>query len=406
MSSLVSQLEAEDVRKTYRVGKTDVHALRGASLKVEKGEFVAIMGPSGCGKSTLLHALGGLLAPTSGSIRIEGKELRTLSDAERTEIRRRKIGFVFQRFNLFPTLTVDGNLRLQERISLGGNGHSKSGSRRLELLDLLGVSSKLLHMPTELSGGEQQRVALARALVHGPSILLADEPTGNLDSESSANVLSMMKTIHRELSQTIVLITHDHDVAAAAERTVVMKDGIVKYVQEADVFVRLFLALSPPRSRSSSACGCAGRSRNPQGRLEQVKSYPQLGIDDPVEKGFLYFEAGKMRLEVQEPEVRILVVKDGKYVLYQPRIRQAISGRVEGQGTKGLFPGLSRLPSRFASREELLGLRSGRETSTSVESTTYVPREAGVPVYCQRSIFHRHVAPSSRAAEVPGSEPE
>jgi len=228
MSSLVPQLEAEGVRKTYRVGKTDVHALRGASLTVGKGEFVAIMGPSGCGKSTLLHALGGLLAPTSGSIRIEGKELRTLSDAERTEIRRRKIGFVFQRFNLFPTLTVDGNLRLQERISLGGNGHSKRGSRRLELLDLLGVSSKLLHRPTELSGGEQQRVALARALVHGPSILLADEPTGNLDSESSENVLSMIKTIHRELSQTIVLITHDHYVSASAERTVVMKDGVVQ----------------------------------------------------------------------------------------------------------------------------------------------------------------------------------
>jgi len=227
MSSL-PKLEAEAVRKTYRVGKTDVHALRGASLKIETGEFVAIMGPSGCGKSTLLHALGGLLAPTSGSIRIEGVELRTLSDAERTEIRRRKIGFVFQRFNLFPTLTVDGNLRLQERISLGGNGHSKSGSRRLELLDLLGVSSKLLHRPTELSGGEQQRVALARALVHGPSILLADEPTGNLDSENSANVLSMMKAVHRQLSQTIVLITHDRDVAAAAERTVVMKDGVVR----------------------------------------------------------------------------------------------------------------------------------------------------------------------------------
>jgi len=227
MSNVLPQLEAEEVRKTYRVGKTDVHALRGASLTVGKGEFVAIMGPSGCGKSTLLHALGGLLAPTSGSVRIEGKELRTLSDAERTEIRRRKIGFVFQRFNLFPTLTVEGNLRLQERISLGGNGHSKSGSRRLELLDLLGVSSKLLHRPTELSGGEQQRVALARALVHGPLILLADEPTGNLDSENSENVLSMIKTIHRELSQTIVLITHDHDVAASAERTVVMKDGAV-----------------------------------------------------------------------------------------------------------------------------------------------------------------------------------
>jgi putative ABC transport system ATP-binding protein len=225
MSSLVCQIEAEEVRKTYRVGKTHVQALRGASLTVGKGEFVAIMGPSGCGKSTLLHALGGLLAPTSGSIRIDGQELRTLSDAERTEIRRRKIGFVFQRFNLFPTLTVEGNLRLQERISLNGPPRS---SRRLELLELLGVSSKLSHRPAELSGGEQQRVALARALVHGPSILLADEPTGNLDSENSRNVLSMMKAIHRELAQTIVLITHDPDVAAAAGRRVFMKDGAVQ----------------------------------------------------------------------------------------------------------------------------------------------------------------------------------
>jgi putative ABC transport system ATP-binding protein len=227
MSSPV--LEAVDVRKIYRVGKTEVHALRGASLSVERGEFVAIMGPSGCGKSTLLHALGGLLAPTSGSIRVDGRELRSLSDAERTELRRQKIGFVFQRFNLFPSLNVEGNLRLQQRISFERNGHS----RRLALLDLLGISSKRLHRPVELSGGEQQRVALARALVHEPSILLADEPTGNLDSRNSENVLSMMKTVHRELSQTIVLITHDHDVASAAGRTVVMKDGAVGDAQEA-----------------------------------------------------------------------------------------------------------------------------------------------------------------------------
>jgi putative ABC transport system ATP-binding protein len=221
-------LEALEVRKTYRVGKTEVHALRGATLQVNPGEFLAIMGPSGCGKSTLLHAMGGLLAPTSGSLRIEGRELQSLSDSERTEIRRRKIGFVFQRFNLFPSLTVDGNLRLQERISLAGNGHRKESSKRLELLELLGVASKLVHRPYELSGGEQRRVALARALVHSPRILLADEPTGSLDSESSANVLAMIRAIHRELSQTIVLITHDHYVAATAERIAVMKDGVVQ----------------------------------------------------------------------------------------------------------------------------------------------------------------------------------
>jgi putative ABC transport system ATP-binding protein len=215
-------LEAKDVWKTYRVGKTEVHALRGANLSIDPGEFVAIMGPSGCGKSTLLHALGGLLSPTSGSIRLEGRDLEKLSDKERTEVRRRRIGFVFQRFNLLPTLTVDGNLRLQERIS-ETNGHS----RRLDVLDLLGISSKLLYRPVELSGGEQQRVALARALVHGPSILLADEPTGSLDSESSENVLSMLKAVHREIDQTIVLITHDRDVAASAGRSIVMRDGRV-----------------------------------------------------------------------------------------------------------------------------------------------------------------------------------
>src|SRR5262245_11688216 len=220
-------LEAVEVRKTFRVGKTDVHALRGANLAVRKGEFVAIMGPSGCGKSTLLHAIGGLTTPTSGSIRIEGRDLAALSDAERTEIRRRRMGFVFQRFNLFPALTVDGNLRLQERISIGSNGHYKDGSRRMHLVEMLGISSKLDHRPAELSGGEQQRVAIARALVHNPAILLADEPTGNLDSGNSEIVLSLLKTIHRDLSQTIVLITHDHDVAASAERTVIMKDGVV-----------------------------------------------------------------------------------------------------------------------------------------------------------------------------------
>jgi putative ABC transport system ATP-binding protein len=166
--------------------------------------------------------LGGLLTPTSGRVQVGGEELQALSDSGRTELRRRRIGFVFQRFNLFPTLTVEGNLRLQERIS-----ERKSNGRRGELLELLGISGKLGHKPSELSGGEQQRVAIARALVHEPSILLADEPTGNLDSRNSENVLETLKRVHRELSQTIVLITHDRDVAGAAERLVVMKDGVV-----------------------------------------------------------------------------------------------------------------------------------------------------------------------------------
>jgi putative ABC transport system ATP-binding protein len=218
-------LEARELTKSYRFGNTEVRALRGVDLRVDPGEFVAIMGPSGCGKSTLLHALGGLLKPTSGSVLVEGRELSSLSDSGRTDLRRRRIGFVFQKFNLLPALTVDGNLRLAQRISLGARSAWDGAERRRELLDLLGLRTKLRNRPTELSGGEQQRVALARAVIHRPAILLADEPTGNLDSENSANVLAMLDRVHRELGQTVVLITHDIDVAEAAERVVLMKDG-------------------------------------------------------------------------------------------------------------------------------------------------------------------------------------
>jgi putative ABC transport system ATP-binding protein len=220
-------LAAEALWKTYRLGKTEVHALRGVDLTVRRGEFVAIMGPSGCGKSTLLHTLGGLLTPSSGRLTIAGHDLGLLSDGERTELRRKYIGFVFQRFNLFPTLSVEGNLKLAERISLGFEDPDRGAARRKELLAMLGLEDKLRHRPNELSGGEQQRVALARAVIHEPAILLADEPTGNLDSRNSENVLEMLKRVHRGLGQTIVLITHDIDVAEAAERVVLMKDGVI-----------------------------------------------------------------------------------------------------------------------------------------------------------------------------------
>lgn len=229
-SSASSFIETEALTKSYRVGKTLVPALRGVSLRVERGEFVAIMGPSGCGKSSLLHALGGLLAPTSGRVVIDGQELSSLSDRERTDLRRRKIGFVFQKFNLFPTLSVEGNLKLAERLSLGRASMREGGARRRALLEMLGLGTKLRHRPMELSGGEQQRVALARAVIHQPAILLADEPTGNLDSRNSENVLEMLVRVHRELSQTIVLITHDIDVAEVAQRVVLMKDGLIKNV--------------------------------------------------------------------------------------------------------------------------------------------------------------------------------
>lgn len=215
-------LNAENLVKTFKVGKVDVPALRGISLEVEEGEFLAIMGPSGCGKSTMLHLLGGLLSPTSGRITVDGEDLTAATDARRTDIRRRKIGFVFQRFNLFPTLTAEGNLRLAEKIH--GNG-SDDPTRRREVLKMLRLEDKMHHKPLELSGGEQQRVALARAIVTRPAIILADEPTGNLDSENSEIVLNMFQELNFRFNQTIVMITHNPEAAAMCRRIVQMRDG-------------------------------------------------------------------------------------------------------------------------------------------------------------------------------------
>ena len=215
-------LKAENLEKVYRVGKVDVPALRGVSLAVQEGEFVAVMGPSGCGKSTMLHLLGGLLTPTKGRIVIDGEDLTAASDARRTDIRRRKIGFVFQRFNLFPTLTAEGNLRLAERIH--GNG-ADDPDRRREILRMLKLEDKMHHKPLELSGGEQQRVALARAVVNRPAIVLADEPTGNLDSENSDLVLKMFRELNDRFNQTVIMITHNPEAAAACQRVIQMRDG-------------------------------------------------------------------------------------------------------------------------------------------------------------------------------------
>ncbi len=215
-------LKAENLEKVYRVGRVDVPALRGVSLEVQEGEFLAIMGPSGCGKSTMLHLLGGLLTPTSGRIIIDDEDLTAASDAKRTDIRRRKIGFVFQRFNLFPTLTAEGNLRLAERIHSNG---ADDPERRREVLRLLRLEDKMHHKPLELSGGEQQRVALARAVVTRPAIILADEPTGNLDTENSAIVLNMFQELNFRFHQTIIMITHNPEAAQMCRRIVQMRDG-------------------------------------------------------------------------------------------------------------------------------------------------------------------------------------
>ncbi|MDD5543360.1 MAG: ABC transporter ATP-binding protein [Acidobacteriia bacterium] len=217
-------LEAKGVTKVYRTGRVDVWALRGIDLNVSQGEFVAIMGPSGCGKSTLLHILGGLTPPSKGEVWLDGVNIGALSDAERTRTRRNKIGFVFQRFNLLPTLSALGNLEIARYIHKNGAGGNGSESSR-DLLKILGLENKLRSKPIEMSGGEQQRVALARAVINRPAILLADEPTGNLDSENSQTVLHMLQDLNTRFNQTIILITHNPEVAAVAHRLVEMRDG-------------------------------------------------------------------------------------------------------------------------------------------------------------------------------------
>jgi putative ABC transport system ATP-binding protein len=214
-------ISTENLKKIYRVGKVDVAALRGVDMVVQEGEFLAVAGPSGCGKSTLLHILGGLTPPTSGKVLVDGNDFSYMKDAQRTKFRRHKIGFVFQRYNLLPTLTARDNIAIAQHIQ--GDGFNP---HRFETVaDMLGIKDKLSHKPYALSGGEQQRVAIARAVVCEPKLLLADEPTGNLDSENSQIVLNMMRSLNRDFRQTILMITHDAEAASVADRIVRMRDG-------------------------------------------------------------------------------------------------------------------------------------------------------------------------------------
>jgi putative ABC transport system ATP-binding protein len=222
MSSII---EADNVRKTYRIGKVEVEALRGVSLAVERGEFVAIVGPSGSGKSTLFYILGGLTHANTGRVLIEGIDFTGLSDSERTKMRKRKIGFVFQKFNLLPTLSAQGNIEIAEDIAGTNSNYNKDYSDRITRL--LGIDKRMNHLPSEMSGGEQQRVALARALVNKPAIVLADEPTGNLDSQNSEIVLNMLRQSNKELGQTVLMITHNPEAAAYGDRIIHMRDGTI-----------------------------------------------------------------------------------------------------------------------------------------------------------------------------------
>ncbi len=213
-----------DLRKTFHVGDVDVHALRGVNLDVKRGEFLAIVGHSGSGKSTLFNILGGLTPPTSGVVTIDGRDLRTMGESERAELRKTAIGFVFQKYNLLPTLNAEDNINLARSLA-GRNGAQDPHFE--EALKMLGISHRLHHKPRALSGGEQQRVAIARAIVNNPAILLADEPTGNLDTENSDTVLRLMRDLNERLGQTIVMITHNPEAAAFAHRTERMKDGYI-----------------------------------------------------------------------------------------------------------------------------------------------------------------------------------
>jgi putative ABC transport system ATP-binding protein len=214
-------IQAENLKKTYRVGRVDVTALNGVSLAVERGEFVSVVGPSGSGKSTLFYLLGGLTRADSGRVLVDGDDFAQLSDGQRTRLRQRKIGFVFQKFNLLPTLDARSNIAIAQDIA-GAKADPEYFSR---ICDLLGLSKRLQHRPSELSGGEQQRVALARALVNRPAIVLADEPTGNLDSKNSSIVLEMLKQTNQELGQTVLMITHNPEAAGYGNRIVHMRDG-------------------------------------------------------------------------------------------------------------------------------------------------------------------------------------
>ena len=214
-------IEAVALQKTYRVGKMDVPALRGVSFVVQRGDFVTIVGPSGSGKSTLFYLLGGLTQATSGRLVIDGDDLSQLSDARRTKLRREKIGFVFQKFNLLPTLNARSNIDMAQEIA----GHKTDAAHFEKICNLLGLSKRLDHKPSEMSGGEQQRVALARALINRPALVLADEPTGNLDSKNSVAVLQMLRQANTEFGQTVMMITHNPEAAAYGNRILHMRDG-------------------------------------------------------------------------------------------------------------------------------------------------------------------------------------
>jgi putative ABC transport system ATP-binding protein len=223
-------LEVKDIKKNYYLGKIQVPALRGVSFSVKKGEFLAIFGPSGSGKSTLLHLMGGLDHPDQGEILIDGANLQKLHDNELAELRLKKIGFVFQFFNLLPRLTALRNVELP--LTVAGLSEKETLEKAREMLKLMGLEARVDHKPSELSGGEQQRVAMARALINDPKIVLADEPTGNLDTKTGWELVELMQKLNKEKGQTFVMITYDPHIAETADRMIHLRDGLIEEIKE------------------------------------------------------------------------------------------------------------------------------------------------------------------------------
>lgn len=224
-------IELKDVWKTYVMGEVKVHALRGLNLKVKKGEFLAVMGPSGSGKSTFMNMVGCLDIPTKGKILLDGRDISLMTESDLAQIRGRKIGFIFQKFNLLNTMTARENVILP--LTFQGLSESEREEISKKYLELVGLGDRMNHTPNELSGGQQQRVAIARALANSPEVILADEPTGNLDSQSGKSVLDFLKKLHSERGTTIIMVTHDEKIAKHAERIVYLKDGMI--VESLDV---------------------------------------------------------------------------------------------------------------------------------------------------------------------------
>jgi putative ABC transport system ATP-binding protein len=228
---MAAVLEVKDVKKTYRMGKVSVPALRGVSFDVEEGEFLTIFGPSGSGKSTLLHLIGGLDRPDEGEIIVDGSNLLQLNDDKRAKLRLTKIGFVFQFFNLLPRINALENVELP--LDIADVPEKEAREKAKEMLKLVGLDTRIDHRPFELSGGEQQRVAIARALINNPKIILADEPTGNLDTKIGGEIVQLMRRLNKEKGQTFVVITHDPTIAENADRIIYLKDGLIEGVKEA-----------------------------------------------------------------------------------------------------------------------------------------------------------------------------